>query len=107
MSTNHPLSNEPPMTGSVVGCSMDPPSASDVGSSGQAEGHVVVPAERTCRYQWVGDSMRERLDAMEKERTCSHVFVRGDGEGGTVCARCNVDLDEEHPNCPQLNILDP
>jgi hypothetical protein len=68
--------NDPPTTGSVTGCSMEDQPASDAG-------HLPEPPKPgnpvSCRYQWVGDRMRERLDALEKER----------------------------PNCPQLNILDP
>jgi hypothetical protein len=90
---------DPPMTGLVMGCSTEVQPAPDAGQSQEAQpptasvlststpgsrtdGSVPAatpPATNGCRYNWVGDRMRERLDALEKER----------------------------PNCPQLNILDP
>lgn len=72
--------NDPEVKGSVVGCS--------------------------CRYQWVGDRMRERLDALEKERSnagteCDMLV------GPCSCGAWHEAESKDRPNCPQLNILDP
>jgi hypothetical protein len=103
-----PLS-DPPMIGSVTGCSTVDQSAPDA-EQGGALGSQPLPvsaadtaAERTCRYNWVGDRMRERLDALEKERSETCVC----GDPFSLHRRTNHSPTSDRPNCPQLNILDP